>query len=168
MFLCILDPLISQAYAPLFCCTVGQGLRLSEVRTAKVNAPLRELKAVRCLHSIWPLWLCYRGVVYHGAKWQHWRLANLEGTMKEFWQFRRSKASTALRRLTISGSSGAARLLPKTLRPCVPSRQLCTRVPPPTSRLGGSTTGLRRKITYDLWLPGHPMRSCLSGCFIQM
>lgn len=53
----------------------------------------------RCLRSIWSLQLCYRGVVYHGVKWQCWRLANLEGSMEEFWQFCQDKASTACKEI---------------------------------------------------------------------
>lgn len=54
----------------------------------KVNATRHEPKAERCLRSIWLLQLCY-----HGTKWQRWRLANPDGSMEEFVEFRQCKAN---------------------------------------------------------------------------
>lgn len=62
---------------------------------AKVTAPQRELMVERCLRSVWSLQLCHQGMVYHGTKWQRWRLANPEGAMKEFGLLRQRKAAAA-------------------------------------------------------------------------
>lgn len=43
--------------------------------------------------SVWPLQLCYRGLVYHGAKWQRWKLANPNGSMKKFQRVRKRRAA---------------------------------------------------------------------------
>lgn len=55
----------------------------------------REPKAERCLCSVFPLQVYYRGVVCHGAKWQQWRLANPEGSMEEFFLLWQCKATAA-------------------------------------------------------------------------
>lgn len=57
----------------------------------KVTVPLRGSKDERSLRCVWPLKLCYRGIVYHGAKWQRWKKTNPTGSMEEFWSFRERK-----------------------------------------------------------------------------
>ena len=45
--------------------------------------------------SIWPLKLCYRGLVCYGAKWQRWKKANPEGSIKRFFRLREQRAQAA-------------------------------------------------------------------------
>lgn len=73
-------------------CLAGHGNPPCSRHVTKVWTPARESKLRRCLWSVWPLQLCYRGVVCHGAKWQRWHLMNPEGTMEEFMLLRERKA----------------------------------------------------------------------------
>lgn len=73
----------------------GRGPPPSEVRSIKRGAGRRGSKDERGVLSVWPLQLCYRGAVYHGAKWQRWKLANPAGSMREFHRARKRKAAEA-------------------------------------------------------------------------
>ena len=61
----------------------------------KTSAPFRGPKDERLVLSIWPLKVCYRGIVCHGAKWQRWKKANPEGPMKRFFRLREQRALAA-------------------------------------------------------------------------
>ena len=41
----------------------------------------------------WPLRICYRNVIYHGAKWQQWKKANPSCSMKMFFRARTREAA---------------------------------------------------------------------------
>ena len=59
----------------------------------KHTFPTRGSKYERSLICKWPLRVCYRGVICHGAKWQRWKKANPGGSMKAFFRFRARNAA---------------------------------------------------------------------------
>ena len=61
----------------------------------KSTVPTRAPKEERVTLSTWPLRICYRGVICHGAKWHRWKKVNRTGSMKSFFRFRARKAARA-------------------------------------------------------------------------
>ena len=70
-----------------------RGPRPLERWRTKTGATRRGSKDERSLVTKWPLRVCYRGVVCHGAKWQRWKRANPGGSMKRFFRLRAQRAA---------------------------------------------------------------------------
>ena len=62
-------------------------------RTMKSSVPTRASKEERATLSTWPLRICYRGVICHGAKWHRWKKVNRSGSLRSFFRFRARKAA---------------------------------------------------------------------------
>ena len=92
-FCCVCFMLVcfAQGGAWLFRRTAERGPCPRRWRT-KTPAPPRGSKDERVVVSIWPLKVCYRGLVCHGAKWQRWKKANPEGSLKRFFRLREQRA----------------------------------------------------------------------------
>ena len=84
----------AQGGAWLFRRTAGRGPCPRRWRT-KTPAPPRGSKDERVVVTKWPLKVCYRGLVCHGAKWQRWKKANAGGSMKRFFRLREQRALKA-------------------------------------------------------------------------
>lgn len=78
----------AQGVRLLFRRCAGRGPRPPEMRRIKTGVVRRGTKEERALVTKWPLRLCYRGVVCHGAKWQRWKKANPGGSVKGFFRLR--------------------------------------------------------------------------------
>ena len=89
----------------------GRGPRPPMGRRSKTTVATRALKDEREVLLKWPLKICYRSVVCHGAKWQRWRKANPTGSMKTFFRVRAREAARVREEMRVfwerRGAAGA-------------------------------------------------------------
>ena len=64
-------------------------------RRFKTTVAMWALKDEREVLLKWPLRICYRSVICHGAKWQRWKKANPIGSIKMFFRIRVREAARA-------------------------------------------------------------------------
>ena len=153
--MCFMLVYFAQGGAWLFRRTAGRGPCPRRWRT-KTHAPPRGSKDERVVVSSWPLKVCYRGLVCHGAKWQRWKKANPEGSLKRFFRLREQRALKAREDIRAFWEGRGVASAPE--GPLPPLLRLSFRQVPLKP-----IPVLRRGSILGSWPRGPLTKSCLSG-----